>query len=710
MAAIVYRYGLLAPVENQKLVEEQLMLATRYYNTLIEAYRGFRAALRALKSRFGDVERMEIAYREANAVCIEAGRVIKDHKSKHRTTKIPPEMSVTLDVARKARKVAYEALSKARATSRESVEYKREIDDLSVRLTDLVSNVRVHSDLYWGTKQIVEEAVKAAAEDTPLYDRDQLALDPRFHRYQGEGAISIQLQKGVDKGNGATLEEVLDSKNQYARIERIAYDDTGEPMSNRHKKRQLATLKVRVGSAARTNPIWASFPMVMHRPLPEGARVKRVTVHRKLIAFREEWYVTILLDAPARVRAPAERHASVAIDLGWRKLADGVRVARFRGSDGSSGELVLDDHFIGGIRKANDLQSIRSGHFKAVTAGLAATIPLVPDLPHWLKKRTESIARWESAERLHDLAARWKAQRFHGDDAAYAMLEAWRYRDHHLWSWEASQRTGTLRNRKDKYCVFAKMLASRYETLVVEDFDLTKMAKRPLFTDEGPDNKTARGNRFMAAPSELRDVLVNAFRGEFVKVPAQYTTLTCSHCGSVQSFDAAVAVNHTCTACNKTWDQDDNACENMLMVFNGGDFNRPSKAKPGEGDVITLAEGPGGGEADAASPSVAPAAAGVAGAAGAAKGKGKNKGTPKSVEAIPGESRYERMKRLGREKVERMRLRAEADQAAVAAGAVSAPAAAPQADADEDDDASTSTASSASEGAQGGMAASGGGE
>lgn len=77
----------------------------------------------------------------------------------------------------------------------------------------------------------------------------------------------------------------------------------------------------------------------------------------------------------------------------------------------------------------------------------------------------------------------------------------------------------------------------------------------------------SEANRFSVSPSELRLVVDNAFRGDVVKVPAQYTTLTCGHCGSVESFDAAAKVDHTCSKCRQNWDQDDNAAENMLIAF-----------------------------------------------------------------------------------------------------------------------------------------------
>ena len=49
-----------------------------------------------------------------------------------------------------------------------------------------------------------------------------------------------------------------------------------------------------------------------------------------------------------------------------------------------------------------------------------------------------------------------------------------------------------------------------------------------------------------------------------VKKDCAYTTQMCGQCGAVETWDAEPAIMHTCASCGATWDQDDNACVNLL--------------------------------------------------------------------------------------------------------------------------------------------------
>ncbi len=67
--------------------------------------------------------------------------------------------------------------------------------------------------------------------------------------------------------------------------------------------------------------------------------------------------------------------------------------------------------------------------------------------------------------------------------------------------------------------------------------------------------------------SELRGAIVNAVRGrggQVERVPAQHTTTTCHACGTVNEFNAAQNLEHTCSSCGTLWDQDGNAADNIL--------------------------------------------------------------------------------------------------------------------------------------------------
>jgi hypothetical protein len=223
--------------------------------------------------------------------------------------------------------------------------------------------------------------------------------------------------------------------------------------------------------------------------------------------------------------------------------------------------VELPPDIFAGLDKADQLQATRATNFDVARAALVAWVSARTSSPPWLTAVATTLASWRSPERLAALARRWKRERFDGDEEAYLALETWRFRDDHLWTWESNGRTKTLRRRREFYRAIAHRLATTYGQLVLPAFDKREVAKRPV-AETGPVNETARTNRQRAAVSELELCLKSAFlgaRGDVLSVDAADATHLCSHCGSLETFDAATDVSHTC-ACGETWDQDANAC------------------------------------------------------------------------------------------------------------------------------------------------------
>ncbi len=554
---MVYRYGLLAPTVNGDIVREQMRLAHRYRNTLTEIERGRRAAIRASDAQHGDIGVLEHAAREARARAADAARIVKANKAAHRTTKIPREMRDALDAARVAQRDSVAALREARRTIAGDHATQVDRDEINDRAAELIRSARAHCGVYWGTYLLVEDEAKASGKQ-PLYDGADPS-DPRFVRWSGEGTVGVQLQGGMS----------ADALGSDTRLQIVARADrkTGR------RAGQARTLRLRVQSDGR-DPVWAEWPMVMHRPLPDGAVIKRATVHVRRIGPREEWSVTITIST-TRERVAAQRCGAVALDLGWRVTPDGIRVGSWRGEDSATGEILIDARSVSGLELPEKLRSTRDDNFNVARSALVQWLAHT-EVPEWLRDATETLVQWRSAGRLAALARRWRTNRFDGDGEAYEALERWRYRDHHLWEWETSQRTGALRRRREIYRTAAASLASRYDLIVLEKFDLRKMARRPA-PDAPRENEGARSNRQMVAPSELRAALVNAFRGDVVELDGAYTTVTCHACGAVERFDAGQHVWHACRSCGAVWDQDANAAINLIERWRDGGSPGPAR-------------------------------------------------------------------------------------------------------------------------------------
>lgn len=576
MTTLVYRFGLRPPHENATLVHSQMRAAHDYRNHLVAAERGRRAAVRAVLGAPVDIATLESAARQADTALLASLRSLKASRAATRSRSETEQQRAAVKTAREQRKQALKDLREARKKLRGEGPVQQEIDQINERGNEFRRNMRAHCGVYWGTYLSVEAADEQARKDTPLYDGIEPS-DPRFKRWRGDGSVGVQIQGGL------SIKELLGAADTQVRIEEGALPPGADPNSKRSARRKYAVLAMRVDSDEKRKPIWARWRMVMHRPFPENARIKWVKVHLKRFGW-DEWWVADFTIETAEVPQVKRPGGAVAVDLGWRRgMEPGLRVATWLGEDGRTGKLVLSEHTLEGLRKADDLRSIRDKNFDAARARLVSDLAaLAVPLPPWLTKSTRTISHWRSAARLAALARTWRMNRFVGDDAAYDSLEAWRYDDHHLWHWEVHQRESSLRNRKEIYRLFAKDLSERYDTVVLEDFKLDRIALKPTTESEKHDNKVARHSRQTGAVSELRICLIQGFAargGRKEEVPAQDTTKACHACGSVEDWNQAEEVHHVCSKCGVLWDQDDNAAVNLLRRRNQA---KQEEAKPAE--------------------------------------------------------------------------------------------------------------------------------
>ncbi len=589
-AVYALAYGLRWPTEREIDVRMQMELAHRYRNKLVEIERGRREAVRSTLSRNGLVD-LELAAARAEAEESAAAAAVSAAKGAARAGKGPPELVAALRTARAATAEARSLLAAERRRLKADPRVQAEVALAAGVAGALVRGARANCGVYWGTYLLIEAEMQASAK-MPYYDGTR-PNDPRFQRWTGEGQIGVQCQGGVDVAD-------LDRSPHLRITEREAVcRKTGAPLTGRRAAgRKFLWFRVGTEEGGR-DPVWAVFPMVMHRPLPPG-RVKRAVVNLERVARRDVWTVciTVETEAPAqRPAVPLPEAAAVALDLGWRVIGDRLRVAYWRDRAGRSGEFCLPPDLLAGLRKASELRSIRARNLTAILPVVAAALDAAPRelLREWWLPLLPVVRRLESPDRLAAVVTRWKRSRWEGDEAAYAAAEAWRYNDDHLRAWEAEQRRGALARRLDLYRCFAKDLAARYDVVVLEKFDLRDVARRPR-PDESAGNETARSNRQLAAVGELRRTVVqaSAMAGGAVRwAPAPGTTVDCHVCKATADFDAAADLTHTCAACATFWDQDDNACWNLLAWLGeqsgDGDAAEVAPAETADGEAVAPA-------------------------------------------------------------------------------------------------------------------------
>lgn len=512
-AVRAYRYGCLAPREGWEAAQEQHRLRVRYWNALVELERERR-------------ERVE------QLIAAQIGEVEEDEQRQS------------------ARRAAFKDASvreRLKALDREVYE----------RAKALRNEEFVPAGLWFGNYMDVEANWRVACKG-----RDA----PRFQRYDPrEGKISVLTTNGLPVG---ALEE-----STMVRLEPI--ERWSERAGKKHERARL--LRVRIGSdpPGSRNAVWLSLPVILHRPLPADGDLRETHVTWRRRGTKLVYSVSFVVARDAEPATECEGPV-VAVDLGWRLRSADERARLLRagywvGEDGDEGEILLDRRWLDGMAKVDDLQSLRDQHRDAIHAALIGWLDAAPGVPDWLAEERRNMARWESPARFAALCLRWRERRFPGDDAGYELLEAWRQRDKHLLEYQEHYRAQLLARRQDLYRVVAARLSRRYSRVVIEDFDLREVARLDAGNTLHP---AARRQRQLAAVSSLRGALINAFerdhgKGSVLIVPAEYTTLTCAHCGQVdEGWDPAAAVEHRCRHCGARWDQDRNAAVNLLARAN----------------------------------------------------------------------------------------------------------------------------------------------
>jgi hypothetical protein len=483
-------------------VSEQMSRAHRYQNTLIEIERRRRDAIAAVQ-RSHDTTVPLVAQEAALVHELDAQRAsLSAAASAKRSRRAvnPEQRARAVEIKAQLREVRA-ALKAARQALRDDPEVGAQIARANEQAKAESKAARAACGVYWGTYLLTEQAMDAARRHpTP----------PHFRRWMGDGAVGVQIQHGIG------VAELLDGRDQ-----RMQIDLTTQPVSGRQGKPR-PRVRLRIGSTDRRDPIWAEWPLIYHRPLPEGGRIKTAKVVRRRVCGKDDWSLHITVQTPAVVAEPIGPPAIVAVDLGWRRAPDNLRAGGW--CDGTTErDIMLEASVPGELRKAADIRAIRDTHQNEIQAQLIAWRESIGTLPAEHAEALRYVAQWKSPSRFVRLAQWWREHRIAGDDVIVEAQAAWRKRDRHLWLWETHARQGAIGRRRDQYRRFAADLASRYDVLVIERLALDKTIAIPAPESVRENVPAGRRQQVQVAPSELRAALVNAFRArgrQVVTVPA----------------------------------------------------------------------------------------------------------------------------------------------------------------------------------------------
>jgi len=553
-----YTYGLRPPVVGSEMVLEQMKLAHQYRNKLCEIELHRRARVDdTLRDLCPGLLECEADLARVTTAIEDAVYTQKKRNQQARGMTDDTDTRQTLAELRAERKALAATRKMLRTGSFAEAATKAALRGVDDDAAAAVRAARAANGVYWGTYLIVEQACDSFRKGAP----------PVYRGYRGEGRIAVQLQNGMD------WKTATSGRNNLLRIvhtpqAEVRTNKRGQPIpAPAPKKRaQQYTLSIRVGSDGRA-PIWAEFPLILHRTPPDDCQIMWAIVARRIVAGKERWQLTLSIRGEAGVFAgkSTPEHGIVGIDVGYRVLspAGELRVAYAVGDDGKRVSYTIPVGKMAEFAKVEDLQSIRDQHHNEARADLKAWLDERDDLPEWITEATKTMHAWRRLSRLDRLVVEWREKRIDGDDAILARLETWRTKERHLWQYQEQLRDQLLAWRKDYYRRIAKDLTSRYRCICVEKLDLRELHDVLRPKDEQTVPATIRRAAKTASLSTLLQCLKES-AVEMITVPAEDTTKRCHACGGMCDWDAAAHVRHRCEHCGTEWDQDRNAAENIL--------------------------------------------------------------------------------------------------------------------------------------------------
>ena len=491
-----YIYGALEPTVNADVAAEQFRRAHVYYNKLVEierrrrlitegTRREFSPALAAAESKIENLDaRLDAIYEAINT---------------KRTGSKNADVSVEvaeISALKKERAPIFEARKEAFKEIKNEPLLKVRLREIDHAAHAALKAERHLSGLCHGTYITVEEdivrAVKAKVRVKSGKRPPKWTELPRFQRGSSEGRIGVQIQSGM------SAREALDEKHTFFQLRDIASDDT------RRKPRTVA--RIRVGSNDDRTPVWCEFPIVYHRPLPDGTKIRRAYLVRYAIGITTRYELQLQIDIPGPVAKTGRRTCALSVDK------DGGIVV-------SKDEIVLfnaPSDFASAIDKCASLRAIRDKQFDNAKLKLVAWLyEHRGQLPEWFIPEVSHVLQWKMPKRIVGLLGKWKDQRFDGDGKIFEEMGAWSEQDRHLYRWESHQRSRAENARKDGYRKLAAEVASRYDMIFIDDRDLREAAEAPDPEEGLPsEGKEARKEQRVASPSELRWAVKNAFENK----------------------------------------------------------------------------------------------------------------------------------------------------------------------------------------------------
>ncbi|MCJ2057071.1 transposase [Methylobacterium sp. J-048] len=523
---VIRQYGLLDPLDWDSDCDDEIDRSTKLWNSLVDIHEEF-------TQKYYDL-------------------ILKDERlktAKANYEKLQEERAsvVAVSAAKKQLAVTQKEVSKRMAS---------ELRDLELARREAVKVARQNSGLWWGNYNPLVRAFENARSAAVRGGHTMRRRAPG-----GNSRITNTLQGGAD------VEHLFDGSLSQVMIRppsgrAWSAESRGE---RRRLQRTRLTATVFVQSGERRIVTW---PMVMHRPIPDDCRVKEVIITRRRVGERWKWATSFICTRTAEPAAPVPVGAkAIAVDIGWRRVPEGLRVATVASADGLPRFIVLQRDLIDSFAFADELRERVRTSARVGLELLQATDATLFDQPYQdlliaLQQRQEGrFAALKEFSRGSFFTAQSR-------DVLGAEITAWRMGYTKLATWLSNHQRKVVARRIHQYQNAAIEILEGASTIIINDVKFGEIARRsPPSDDGGFFPKRVNYYRVVAAPSEFVRCLKlqAAKRGiPFAKTEAQ-SPVGCPECGSTSRRSRADAMPQICEACGTSFDQDVATCRSLLM-------------------------------------------------------------------------------------------------------------------------------------------------
>lgn len=591
---IAFKFGLRPPVEgwDERCEQEINNLSVDLWNHLVALDQECRAKIRALtaddplvrtldarrealtqeidqliEQRQRAKQKVGYARRKAAAAGESLGKEWTDAAAQK-----DQELGAAIDALDDKRRAVFKELKAARHKAQAAIPGCQErIDSINEEKKAAIKAAYQAFDLRWGTKNAVIDSFRQG-RSRAFEDGGRL----REKGYGAKGRIVNQIQGGTSvadlfAGRCTQVKVAPLPDPVVANAQRKPWEKAPGPSGGR--KARYTTLTA-VVYGLRKDMHYVTWPMYMDRDISDEWRIKEVVITRRRVGPKLVWHAVFVCERPLQPR-PEPTGPIVAVEIGWRRVGDGVRAAVSLADErGAPDATMLSSEF---LELDERIRKVKGGRDNACNM-MQDRLERLPweEAPKALRKAWRAMAdNSKSGTRaLARFTYLWRREHADWCPGDLADLDRWRSQDKKEWEVEARLRQRLAGRRRMLYHIQARSIVEGASMVVVDKLDIAQSARNPKDGSSRRGPKLAQRYRVLACTHELREWIgIKAARAGIPLVKFEGSSRVCYHCGAPREKakgDKSVVersdlpLHATCRGCRRSYDQDINDCRYML--------------------------------------------------------------------------------------------------------------------------------------------------